>query len=370
VSRWRTPAILGLLLVLGVGATLLLYERVEEDVERPPSREARENRTLAMQRMLQGRGVQVTAVPALTIEHLAESDTILWLAEDRLELVSRNRAVADWVGDGGRLLLGLGDWDHTDPMIGALVAARGALPEDGLESSGRAIGPYTHDDEGDPVDVSVLPQVTDPVLFECSAGEILGIVGGLGAGRIALLADLPRYRNTRVAGTQGAALFWDVARHLGLGERVLLVYDESTVGLATLLWRHARPAVVSFLVLLAVWLWHASRRFGPPIPERERVQRSLLEHVAATGSLLWRQGARDVLLDSVRGAVRHRVAVSRADWAFLGDEELSIHLAALTDLSPGDVLAALTGDAPSTPGAFARQITHLQTMRAALGGSA
>ena len=50
-----------------------------------------------------------------------------------------------------------------------------------------------------------------------------------------------------------------------------------------------RPCVAGRLaaaaVLLAAWLWSTSRRLGPLIPQPPATRRSMVEHVAASGSL-------------------------------------------------------------------------------------
>ena len=363
--RFQGTVVTLVVLALGAAALFVMFERVETTVEHPPSLDARLNPHLALVRLMETRGLDVETAPALTSQMLEGRESIIWLSDQRIDLTQRAEDVADWVEAGGRLVVAdLGFGDEEDPLITTLARRDSSRGDEDLA----LLGPYEHEDDGPTLSPAAIPLGTGHLLA-CSNGDPLAAVGPYGAGRLGVLADLDRYRSDRLEDTRAGPVFWDLVRLMDLPAPILLVYSDSTPGLTDLLWEHARPAVISSLLLLLVWLVHASRRFGPMLPARARAQRSLLEHVAATGSLLWRQGARDVLLDSVRDAVRHRVAVSRADWAFLQAEELAPRLAEVADLPAGDVLAVLTESASPNPTAFARQIHHLQQLRAALGGS-
>ena len=363
--RLQATIVTLVVLALGAAALFLMFERVETTVEHPPSLEARTNPYLALVRLMETRDVEVETAPALTSQLLEGRESIIWLSDQRIDLTQRAEDVADWVEAGGRLVLAdLGFGDEKDPLIATLAERNPAKDDRDLTF----LGPYDYDDDGPTLSPGSIPLGNGHVLAR-SDGDPLAAVGPYGAGRLGVLADVARYRSDRLEDTRAGPVFWDLVRLMDLPAPILLVYSDSTPSLKDLLWEHARPAVVSSLLLLLVWLIHASRRFGPMLPARARARRSLLEHVAATGSLLWRQGARDVLLDGVRHAVRHRIAVSRADWAFLQDEELAPRLAEIADLPASEVLAVLTESASPNPTAFARQVHYLQQLRAALGGS-
>ena len=367
-DKQKTLFIIGALVVLGLGALFFLLEEVEETIEHPGSVEARRNPFLAVQRGLEARGHVVEHAPALTTELLAGHEGVIWLAEDRIALVQRNQAVVDWLVGGGRLLLGTSG-DPEDPDDSMVLLLRDleeqTVPESG-EGRGRWVGPYDHEDDSISLWSDEVPDVEASLIFACSTGDVLAKVGPFGQGRLAVVPHVDRYRSRFLADSGGAALFGDVTRALDLPKRILLVSGEQPARLSELLWTHGRPVVVSSAALLLAWLLFASTRLGPLLPPRARDNRSLMEHVAATGSLLWRQGARDVLLDSVRGALKRRLSIVRADKVALPDDELARALAAESGLSFEDVRFALFAGAHPSPAAFARQIAHLQRLRAAL----
>lgn len=366
-ERRQALIIATLIIALGLVSLFSLFEEVDSLIEHPASAEARRNDYLALKRLLEARGVEVRTAPALSKDLLTGTRSLIWLTEDRLNLVNRNDAVVKWVREGGTLVLGVGaDLEEPDPIV---ARVRRGFPEDHELLPQHRLGPYGHDDDGAALEEWSLPLQDAATTFVCSAGDVLAAVGSVDDGTLAVVSDVRRYTSARLDDSFAGPLFWDVIRSAELSSPVLLVYGESTAGFSALIWSVARPLVISATVLLLVWLVHVSRRFGPRLPARSRSRRSLLEHVAATGSLLWRQGARDVLLESVRAAVRRRITIKHTEWTGLQDEELAPHLSELSALSPTDVLSALADPAPNNPGAFARQITHLQQLRAALGGS-
>lgn len=369
-DKQKTLLVIGALLVLGLGALFFLLEEVEETVEHPGSVEARRNPFLAVQRGLEARGHVVEHAPALTTELLAAHEGVIWLAEDRIALVQRNQAVVDWLVGGGRLLLGTAggvEAEHEDdPVVLQLRTLEEETVAGAGDGHGRWVGPYAHEDDSTSLPDNEVPDVDSALRFACSEGDVLAKVGPFGAGRLAVVPHVDRYRSRFLDDSAGAALFGDVTRALDLPKRILLVSGEQPPRLSELLWTHGRPVVVSSAALLLAWLLFASTRLGPLLPPRARDNRSLMEHVAATGSLLWRQGARDVLLDSVRGALKHRLAIVRADKVALPDDELARALAAESGLTFEDVRFALFAGAHPSPAAFARQIAHLQRLRAAL----
>lgn len=359
--------VIGALTVLGLAGLALLVEEVEETIEHPGSVEARRNPFLAVQRGLEARGHLIEHAPALTPALLAQHDGVVWLAPERIGLTQRNQAVAGWLTDGGRLLLGTGgDPLEGDPMLVLLRGIEERTVPGAGSGRGRWVGPYDHEDASGFLWDEEVPDRDASLRFACATGDVLAKVGPFGEGRLAVLADVERYRSRAIEDSGGATLFGDVTRALDLPERVLLVSGERPPRLSELLWTHGRPVVVASAALLLAWLLFASTRLGPLLPPRARDNRSLMEHVAATGSLLWRQGARDVLLGSVRSAVKRRLAIVRADKATLPDDELARALAAESGLSFEDVRFALFADAHPSPVAFARQIAHLQRLRAAL----
>jgi len=381
-NRLQLAVMILVVSAVAVGSFFALYERVEETVPTAQSPAAIRNPYLAVQRLLEGRGYTVEWSATLSADELVDDRAVLWFSGDRLALQQRNAAVVDWMARGGRLVIGMGEdaseddelieeieaeEEELDPLVGLLREREGDVPDE--LGRGTRLGPYEHEDESLTMHLAEVPDGDASLLFLCSEGDLLAKVGPFEQGRLGVLADVSRYTSEGLEDSGGGALLWDVLRSMDLPNRVLLVSSEHPPRLGAVLWGAGRPAIISGAVLLFVWLLYAAARFGPRLPPRSRQRRALLEHVAATGSLLWRQGAASVLLDAVRATVRRRITLSRAEWAFLQDEELAPMLAEVSGLSADEVLAALNASASDNPSTFARQITHLQHLRASLSGA-
>ena len=129
-----------------------------------------------------------------------------------------------------------------------------------------------------------------------------------GSGTVTALVD-PAFMNNRQIGSfDHAQATYELLSGPTRPAGVVLVIRATAPGLWRLLWQRGWMIIITAALLLACWVWLASRRFGPlqgpPPPQR----RSLLEHIEATGTFLWRQGHGELLLDSTRHAVRRRIA--------------------------------------------------------------
>jgi hypothetical protein len=82
-------------------------------------------------------------------------------------------------------------------------------------------------------------------------------------------------------------------------------------------------ALLSLGLLVAAWVWMASRRFGSVLPDPPRHRRSVLEHVVASGDFLFRHGHHWELLASTRQAVRRRLSARLPAAATLEGGELA-----------------------------------------------
>ena len=112
-----------------------------------------------------------------------------------------------------------------------------------------------------------------------------------------------------------------------------------------------------------MWLWGATRRFGPIAPDVAAERRSLVEHVTASGHFLWQHGASGALMAAVVQALRQRIRARHPTWAGLPVAELSAKLAAFTGLPEPAIARALATDPRSSGERFAQDIETLESLR-------
>lgn len=182
-----------------------------------------------------------------------------------------------------------------------------------------------------------------------------------GEGRITLLADAKLWRNRHIGEKDHAELLWEVAR-LGPSTRAVWVVRSTRVSLFELIWQHGRRPLIGLGLFLAVWLWWATRRFGPRLPDPEGASRDFTHHIAMSGHFLWRQRAIPALVDPVRRRIRARHGL-REDGHREGWEEESLaRLARQSGLDEPSVARALWGAPPGEARHLAELIRHLQIL--------
>ncbi len=413
--RW-TLVIAAAMTAAVIGLFFTCFERRSEWEYRGASPEAVRNPYLALERLLErlGHDVRVLAGPSELEGPLPVVGTgTIFYPANRLTLgEERSRRLLRWVEAGGHLWvvtwtiwddehrrpdflldeLGIRQLMHDEPVPEALAR----LAQDAVEED-----PTAADEEEETIQVPLALERTWPavtwdaidVRFEGEsrryrvhfdqnfyldteelepAASVSG-PGGVhlvrldhGRGRITVSTDDYLVRNDALAEADHAEVVLRILRRGEAPGPVWLLPVERWPGLWELVRRHAWAPLLAGACWLLAWVWRASRRFGPLIPERPPVRRSLLEHVEAAGRLLAR-GRRDVLVEAARESLHDVLRERRPAWLRLAPVELDARLAAAARLEPVDVALALRGEAPASGrGDFTRTIATLERIRHAL----
>lgn len=163
-----------------------------------------------------------------------------------------------------------------------------------------------------------------------------------GLGRITLASDLDFMRNENIAQADHAQFSWALASWTQ-PEQIWLVslQQQRMPGLLALVWQHAAQVIINILVLLLMFLWYASWRFGSILPDEQLARRSLLEHIEANGYFLWQQGQAKYLLHRVYQTVMANLFIRQPHWADLDNHKLSLNISKLINLPVQDISRAL-----------------------------
>ena len=146
--------------------------------------------------------------------------------------------------------------------------------------------------------------------------------------------------------------------------KIVIVEQMGVMPWKTWLWQNFSFALVAATLALLLALWMALRRFGPLLPGPREERRSLMEHVIASGTWLWKtQTGRDLLLDAVRKQVMAIVRRRLPALDGLDHERACALLARLTTLAPEALDSALHAPAAAHTQEFTRQIRTLQELR-------
>lgn len=185
----------------------------------------------------------------------------------------------------------------------------------------------------------------------------------LGHGRIFIFTDLDAFTNRRIAKRDHAELLWELVKDRPAQGHIWLLRGDPSVGLLSWLGHHAWMALISLGALVGFAYWKAAPRFGPLLPAPDPARRSLLEHVDASGRLLWHEGAGDRLVTATRAAVLLRIERTHPAWARLPLPKLHVQLAEFSRLPDDQLFRALFEDHYATPAEFTAAIRTLEHLR-------
>ncbi len=142
----------------------------------------------------------------------------------------------------------------------------------------------------------------------------------------------------------------------------ILIVRAQSDSFMGLIWRVGWMVILSLLALVLAWVWAASRRFGPVLPEPSPTRRRLMEHIEAMGTFLWRHGYHGELLDSAREAVRLKLAARLGGETNLEGTALEKAVADETGIRESRVHEAFYGGQPKDRRAFTQTMAELQRL--------
>ena len=368
------------------------FELYEHEIEVGLKDEARENPYLALGRFVEHYGASVRTFPVYT--RPPPPRATLYFPAERVVLSARQNAeLRAFAEDGGHLIVVTHTlWEEKDktpdPLLDPLGAAQFENKRPPVHPSNpmECPAPKTENDEPwwkpDPRPVS-LPDGSGTLMLHFDRRFRLEERGSpavwrladtfgahalryrLGQGMITVLTDDGLLTNAAIGKYDHAALAaWLLAPRPG--GMIWIIRDHDAPPLWAWLWKYAAPVVLAVLALLAVWLWGATRRFGPIAPDTAAERRSLVEHITASGRFLWQHGASGALMAAVVQALRQRIRARHPALAGLPVTDLSAKLAALTGLPEPAIARALAADPPSSGERFAQDIETLESLRKGL----
>ena len=282
--------------------------------------------------------------------------------------------VLEWVTRGGNLLLLLdggepfrGDWDLDGPdrkpreqperteLLEKLGIAEtkdgsGALKVKLADSSASVKIParFTWKDGHEPARTDIA----------AADGNSIALASfRRGAGRITITAHAEPFRNRHLGDGDNAWLLLRIVGHAH-GDEVWIL-NGVKVSFFGMLWEHGWMALLAAAALLAAWLWKSLPRFGPLRAAEDTGTRDFAEHLSLTGAFLWRHRQRAQLIGPLRETVT-RAAVRRG--LLRTDPDFPEKLAALAQMNPLHVRAALLSEAIADPRSFLRAIQDLRQL--------
>ncbi|CAM3471061.1 hypothetical protein BZK31_16550 [Pseudomonas floridensis] len=402
----RRTALIGglalmLLIIVSVWAASHL-ERYEKTVDQGPSPEARANPYLAAAEFLRHRSVPVTITRTLNeLPDARQRPQTLLLLDDREDMTpAQTERLLNWADSGGHLLFVAEQlWDEQKGRSGDLLLDRLEIRQY-LTKDIKAQDRQTDDtrpslpiplitpspagqkvkwpeltrlyleNENAPAFMSFDPafHLEDPEdhadswANSADATHMLQISHGNGL--ITVLTDAYLWKTRSIGKYDNAWLLW----YLTQDSDVTMLLQTEHDNLLSLLLRHFSLALVAFVLLIALGVWHVGLREGPVRLPAARARRQLTEHLRASAGFLSRRSGQDVLLKSLQHDILRRARQLHPGFESLAVAEQWQVLSRLTRQPTSAISDALRPRPQQrlSHGDFTRQVAHLQTLRNAL----
>lgn len=377
-----------LLAGLAVAVFFATCERAEVELPRGYVGEAARNRYYAAEQLLGRMGMRaqsfsdVGALAALP----PESSTLVLPTARRAVDPATSERLLDWVLRGGHLVVVTWElWDDpnriADPILDAVGVHQllnGAADADPNATGGERAPPIAEaefPDRETPLAVRFDPRFRFELTDDALESLVLAIGDEDGSHWISLrhgkglvtgLTDDYFMTQPDIGELDHAELVYRMSRLGGHRGPVWFVYGDQHPSVAGLVLRHAWTVAASALVLLALWLWSASRRFGPIAPDPVTARRELMEHVRASGRLQWRRGGGAGLLAAAREALLARMRERHPGFQSLTPAEQADRLETLSGVPSARVAEALAFGAEADPTRFTAKIAILEKLRRSL----
>jgi len=341
------------------------FEKVAVNIQA----EATDEPLLAAKQLLERMGTSVIIIQNLPEAELDSQDTLILLQYNSLLNEQKTQQLLEWADSGGNLII-VSDIVHDSEQ------SVKAQPD--LLLSELNVFQYQNESptKADPTEFMwqeyKLKVAFDPNYYletedNEPAQDISDKNGShllqyyYGTGIISILSDLSFIENDKIAAYDHAQFLWHLTHFersetkIWLLNHVLEDMESEIIGetndwnmpnkmptLFALIWTYMWTVVVSAIIILLLWLWSVSQRFGPLLPISKPVRRRLLEHIEASGNFLWRHGKTATLLHNARQALMQEINRTHPNWNQLPLSQLSEQLAQRCELSATEIENALS----------------------------
>lgn len=398
---WSLVAALALVVLVGYWF-LQNFEQVPQTQWEGPQKEARRNAHLALERLFArlDRPIEHIKSP-VRLDALAPNG-VLMLDNNRRRNVDPARAqhLLEWVNGGGYLIVAA-EYGSDDPLLKLLgvtpcreAPKRCTFTANTADDSGDE-GDDWEDEESTPAPptgnkTENAAQAVNVILPDSNVRYVYGYrypLDGLlastpaptwtaggnaseapvlhfawGRGQITVVDNLRFLGNWQLGEPDHAELIWALVTRYQPSGPVYLASHMEYPTLWQWLAESAWMALISGGLLIGLWLWRIVPRFGGWLPPTETERRDLLQHLAAIGRSVWREGGLAHWLTVVRQPLRQRIALRHPHLARMETNRQNTVLAGMADCAATEVRAALMPGTAPTPAEFTRAMQTLQKL--------
>ena len=183
-----------------------------------------------------------------------------------------------------------------------------------------------------------------------------------GSGQISVIDNLYFLHNFQLDDDDHAELIWALLQRYQPQGEIRLASRLEVPTLWQWLAESAWTALISLALLIALWLWRIVPRFGGTLAPAAIERRDLLQHLAAIGRSVWREGGIAHWLAVVRQAVHKRLALRHPHLNEMEPSRQHDVLAKMIERPTKDLRSALTPGPAQTPNEFTKAMQTLQSL--------
>ena len=183
-------------------------------------------------------------------------------------------------------------------------------------------------------------------------------------GRVTVVSSVDLFQNESLQDERGSniAFLWNTVAPDAAPTGAILVLRGDSPSFFTLLWNQCWPVLTSLAFCLLGWAAWQGQRFGPVLDRPIEARRSMLEHLDASGAILWRHKRLRALTLAMRRAVRAQLARRSPATAQLQGEALARAVAELTGRPIETIQRVLIDPPPAERRAFVEMVQILQQL--------
>ena len=167
------------------------------------------------------------------------------------------------------------------------------------------VQPYIEDDDVDDT-------VAQPVSWAYSDYGVHMVQFDVGAGLLTIVSDPGIWTSYRIDHYDHAFLLWKLSASGGSFAILHPVLQNSLWDLTV---EHASELLIAAALIIAVWIWHLSYRFGRLVSRDTTRTRALAEHFSSISHYLWHRRHGEYLLQPIRHRIQRRAGLILGEYA-------------------------------------------------------
>ncbi len=402
----NTPKTVKQILILAVifgafiGGLYLLFEVKTEEIDKGYKRPARENPYHAATLFLNQSGIKTTVIKGFKEnEDLSQMNGTIIITDSRRHLSQQfHEKLYDWVERGGSLMLfaeppnkttswldAFSDDSEEDSKNDYILSAVGArvyeveteAKVDQVENEAentRACDVVEDHEQSACVEINFKgidkPLYVEFMTFsaladdsETATATVRSKKGlhmaqyDIGDGLLTLVTDFHFWTNHHIQKNDHAFLLESFAEN---SDHVWFLSYGRSLTFLELIWKYAHFLILWLTLVLVLFLWRKSFRFGPILPGTETPSRKLMEHIVASSRFLWGKKKESYMIQQLQDFVDRRMKKKQPGYQAMGNSQKIEAIHRVTHISRTDIQQAFSARDRYKKSEFLRTVKALQ----------